>query len=120
MNSTTGRPSRGSGLSASEANEIGRASGIRRNYPAKGKSWGWLTGTAINKIDGTDDIPRSTILSGVDALESIKSSDPRPVPLSKLGNVRCNCIERRRRFDVEALPPLLREDGVCLSCGVLR
>lgn len=105
------------GLSAAEANEVGRIEGAQRGFPQRTESWDHMTGTQINKLDGSDKVP-SSIVSGEGAVALIESVGP---STKTKADLRCNCEVRHQRSSTEKVSaPPTRSDGVCLSCGVLR
>lgn len=87
------------------------------------KAWDYCSGSQLDSRLGIErasheDIP---ILSDSEAYEYIEAVNPDQLSLESYG--RCNCEERLRRTAIDmdnVRMPDLRDDGVCLGCGVLR
>lgn len=98
---------------ASEANTV---------FQPRTKAWDHMTGTQINAIDGSDQVPITPIRSGAEAAEFLASfSRGGHVPVEDFP--RCNCHARLRRTtnpDRDVRMPEVTANGVCVSCGVLR
>lgn len=116
------RPGDDRGLTAAEANEIGRREGDRSQYPERTEKWDFMTAGQIDGMDGSNQVPEFPILSGEAAKKYIEDIPQSPLDDdSTAADLRCNCADRQvNNGEDEPRLPSIHENGICSACGVLR
>lgn len=90
--------------------------------PARDRLWDYMSGTAIDKKLGIDILPKSTILSGIDALDFLAAE----IPTADTQNdeywegLECECEEIIRKYNSDAPMPDVKANGTCDRCGCPR